>query len=82
MGKMLEIAYFIKYILLFVVTIDNNNFYFFLDKLPDTFTKVEVVKEVRVDDYAKGVFSLQFNFDSTLLAVGFNAGGIKVIIIL
>ncbi|XP_025111831.1 vegetative incompatibility protein HET-E-1-like isoform X1 [Pomacea canaliculata] len=48
------------------------------DKLPDTFTKVEVVKEVRVDDYAKGVFSLQFNFDSTLLAVGFNAGGIKI----
>ncbi|KAK7503436.1 hypothetical protein BaRGS_00005357 [Batillaria attramentaria] len=47
-------------------------------ELPEKFTKVEVLKEVEVEKYMGGVFALQYNYDGTVLAVGFRGGGVRL----
>ena len=43
-----------------------------------TFSKVEVLKEIKLDSNLGGVFSLRYSYDGKMLAVGYRNGGIQV----
>lgn len=47
---------------------------------PDTFTKVEVIKEVPFDSELGGIWALQYSYDGDTLAVGYGNGAIRVYI--
>lgn len=42
------------------------------------FTKVEVLKEVKLDATLGGVFAMRYSYDGEMLAVGFRNGAIQV----
>ncbi|KAL5018559.1 hypothetical protein ScPMuIL_004281 [Solemya velum] len=46
---------------------------------PEKFSKLEIVKELKLDPAVGGVYSLQYSFDGKYLAVGYGNGGVKIL---